>query len=472
MRVIPAWVVIRFARRRLYLGDMQAHRSVRPLVSGPQLPLGRVVLGSIASLALAACLPATDGDGDAGDSTGANSGMTASSAAASSDASSGAGETSLGSTTVATGDSSSGVDESGSSGGETGTEPATWSISMHTCPGASRTDALWVEDDAMWVGCGTNALGYGVHRSGDGGATWSEVATSPADEATQFRVSAIARGDGGLLYVAGFDANDSDMILSYDTSADPAVVEKVLVAGNQVGTSFPAGSLGLLSGGRIFTESQTGYGALFRPDADVGANALSWDDVYYWANGGNPPGYQMLDLTVHGDRLYGCGATIAEPPYVFLPARDPAAEAWEFDVVELPNTGWTGEMWGVAATDDRVIAVGVDQDADVGKIFVSGADPYDPAGYTQFDLPDIVGGDNLGTWARGVCAEGDRIVVVGERQPLSSGTGLVMLSEDGGASFTDITPAADVTESVTRCAFTSQGEVVVVGAGGFVGIYG
>ena len=453
---------------------MATHRYHHPLVIGPQLPVTRAVLGAVTSLALLACVPATDADGDAGGSTSANTGMSASSTvASSSDASSSAGETSLGSTTVATGDSSSGADESGSSsGGETGIKPATWSVFTHSCPGASRTDALWVEDDAMWVGCGTNQLGYGLHRSSDGGETWADVATSPANEATQFRVSAIARGDGGLLYVAGFDANDSDMLLSYETSADPAVVEKVLVAGNQVGTSFPAGSLGLLSGGRIFTESQTGYGALFRPDADVVANALLWDDVYYWANGGNPPGYQMLDLAVHGDRLYGCGATIAEPPYVFLPAQDPGAEAWEFDVVELPNTGWTGEMWGVAATDDRVIAVGVDQDADVGKIYVSGDDAYDPAGYTQFDLPDIVGGGNLGTWARGVCAEGDRIVVVGERQPLSGGTGLVMLSEDGGMSFTDITPAADVTESVTRCAFTSQGDAVVVGAGGFVGIYG
>jgi hypothetical protein len=466
--------VIRFALRRLYLHDMETHRYHRLHVIGPQLPTGRVILGAVASLVLAACVPATDADGEAGESNGASSDMSASSTgASSSNGSSSAGDASLGSTTLETGDSSSGADESGSSsGGETGTQAASWSIFTHSCPGASRTDALWVEDDAMWVGCGTNQLGYGLHRSSDGGETWSEVATSPANEAAQFRVSAIARGDGGLLYVAGFDASDSDMILSYETSADPAVVEKVLVAGNQVGTSFPAGSLGLLSGGRIFTESQTGYGALFRPDADVGANALTWDDVYYWANGGNPPGYQMLDLAVHGDRLYGCGATIAEPPYVFLPAEDPGAEAWEFDVVELPNTGWTGEMWGVAATDDRVIVVGVDQDADVGKIYVSGADPHDPEGYTQFDLPDIVGDGNLGTWARGVCADGDRIVVVGERQPLSAGTGLVMLSEDGGTSFIDITPAAEVTESVTRCAFTSQGDTVVVGAGGFVGIYG
>lgn len=426
-------------------------------------------LAALALLALSACVP---GSADADSDASATSPTSGASAEASGSTGSSSGDVGMvegsGSSSGTMADSSG--SDSSSSGGTTG-EPATWSIHSHSCSGPSRTDALLVEDDAMWVGCGTNQVGYGLHGSFDGGVSWSPVATDPADEAAQFRVSAIARGDDGVLYVAGFDATDSDMILGYDTASSPATVTKVLRAGNQVGTSFPAGSLGLLSGDRIFTESQTGYGALLRPDATVGPNALLWEDHYYWANGGNPPGYQMLDLVVHGDRMYACGSTIAEPPYVFLPAAAPAAEAWMFDAIELPNSGWTGEMWGVAATDERVVAVGVDQDGDVGKIYVSGADPYDAAGYAQFDLPDIVGAGNLGTWARGVCAAGDRIVVVGERQPLSSHTGLVMISEDGGTSFEDITPADDVTESVSKCTITASGAVVVAGAGGFVGIY-
>ncbi|MBK8241149.1 MAG: hypothetical protein IPK74_37005 [Deltaproteobacteria bacterium] len=427
---------------------------------------------ALALLVVIACVPGTSddaaGDGSAtAPTTDASTSLGGSGSSGSSSDGPGMVEGSGSSGSMA---DSSGSD-SGSSGGTTTGEPATWSIHTHSCSGPSRTDALLVEADAMWVGCGTNQVGYGLHGSFDGGASWSPIATDPANEAAQFRVSAIARGDDGLLYVAGFDATDSDMILGYDTSSSPAAVTQVLVAGNQVGTSFPAGSLGLLSGDRIFTESQTGYGALLRPDGSVGANALQWDDHYYWANGGNPPGYQMLDLVVHDDRMYACGSTIAEPPYLFLPAAAPAAEVWMFDAIELPNTGWTGEMWGVAATDERVVAVGVDQDGDVGKIYVSGADPYDAAGYAQFDLPDIVGGNDLGTWARGVCAAGDRIVVVGERQPLSSNTGLVMISEDGGASFEDITPFEDVTESVSKCTITPEGAVVVAGAGGFVGIY-
>ncbi|HWB80394.1 MAG TPA: hypothetical protein VG755_35765 [Nannocystaceae bacterium] len=364
--------------------------------------------------------------------------------------------------------SSSGADDS-SGGSETGETPTGWMLEYHSCPGPSRTDALLIEADGAWVGCGSNAVGYGLHaRGGDG--TWAEVVAEPAGELDAFRVSAIARGDDGLLYIAGFDASDSDMVLSVDTEASPNAVEEVLVAGNIVGTSFHVGSLAVLDDGRIVAESLTGLGMLVRPDENTGSNATTWIDAYYWANGGSPPGYQMQDLFTRGDGLYGSGATIAEPPYLYLPPRDAAAEPWELEVLQLPNEGWTGEMWGVAATPERVVVVGVDQDGDVGKIFVSGSDPYDGLGYTTTDLTAIGGDGNVGTWARGVCMRGDQIVVVGERQPLSDGTGLVLRSTDGGATFEDLTPE-DVTESVSKCFIAPNGSVIVAGAGGFVGRY-
>jgi len=355
--------------------------------------------------------------------------------------------------------------------GEGGSTAASWSIFTHSCPGSSRTDALLVEEDGlMWVGCGTNQLGYGLHRSGDGGENWQEVPTSPGNEMEQFRVSAIARGEDDLLYVAGFDANDSDMVLALDTTSAPSAVEEVLLGGNQVGTVFHVGDMALLSGDRIFAESLTGYGALWRPGGGTGTDGGDWVDAYYWANDGEAPTYQILDLFSLGDAIYGSGATISEPPYVFLPPRSAGAEPWEMEVVELPNSGWSGEMWGVAASADRVVVVGVDQIGDEGKIYVSGADPYESTDYTEIDISSIVGSDDLGTWGRGVCTRGDVVVVVGERQPLSAGTGLVLISEDGGGTFTDITPD-EVTESVSKCHITDSGEVVVAGAGGFVGIW-
>lgn len=38
-----------------------------------------------------------------------------------------------------------------------------WTTFTHSCPGANRTDALHRDaDGSLWVGCGTNASGYGL----------------------------------------------------------------------------------------------------------------------------------------------------------------------------------------------------------------------------------------------------------------------------------------------------------------------
>jgi hypothetical protein len=433
--------------------------------------LGLSVLSLTITMGVGCKQGATD-DGSGGGE--ADTGASTTDASSSDATGSGGGDGGAGSGTGGgeTGGGDAGGGSAVSSGGTGGGSPAGWTAKYHPCPGSSRTDALLVEDDGtIWVGCGTTAVGYGLFASHDDGDSWELTTTSPETMA-QFRVSGILRGDDGLLYVAGFDANDSDMILALDTSGGlPAPVSDVLYAGNQVGTSFHVGSFALLSDGRIWAESLTGVGSLFREDDGVGPAGTQWEDTYYWANEGSPPGYQMSDIIAVDDKLYGCGATIAEPPYLFLPPRGAGQEPYELEVIEMPNDGWTGEMWGVAATDDRVVVVGVDQDNDVGKIYVSGADPYEASDYSEIDLTSIVGDSDLGTWARGVCMRGDKVVVVGERQPLSSDTGLVLLSEDGGASFTDITPVDDVGETVSKCTILESGAVIVAGASGFVGRY-
>jgi hypothetical protein len=354
----------------------------------------------------------------------------------------------------------------GGAGGEGGFAPVTgFSLYQHSCPGTSRVDALHRDaDGTLWLGCGTTQVGYGLHRSVDGGATWSAVATSPADALATFRVSSIERGPDGALTVAGFDASSSRMVLALDTAASPASVSEVLVAGALVDTSFHVGTFRQRSDGSALAESLTGHGALYREGPGVGTSGEDWVNAYYWANDGAPPTYQILDLVTHADGFYGCGSTIAEPPYVFLPPSGPEQEPFELVPVELPNEGWTGEMWGVAASDARVVVVGVDQDADEGKIFVSGADPYEPSGYLVHELSAIVGASGLGTWARGVCMRGDRVVVVGERQPLALGTGLAVLSDDGGQTFVDVTPEGHTAESLSKCVIEPDGTVVLAGA--------
>jgi photosystem II stability/assembly factor-like uncharacterized protein len=153
---------------------------------------------------------------------------------------------------------------------------------------------------------------------------------------------------------------------------------------------------------------------------------------------------------------------------VFLPPTAPGALPYQFQTLELqPGNGWEGELWGLAVNNRRLVAVGVDQDSNIGKIFVSGADPYQLAGYTEQSVSAITG-DNL-SWARGACIARNRIVVVGERQPLSGGTGRVLLSDNDGASFTNITPPG-VSGSISKCVIEPDGTLVVVGAGGYVGI--
>lgn len=367
----------------------------------------------------------------------------------------------------ASGDGGAGGEEATSTGGGGGAA-AGWTVSTHSCSATSRTDALLVEDDAMWVGCGTTQVGYGLHRSDDGGQTWQEVSVTPDGDMDQFRVSVIRRGEDGELYVAGIDANDGQMIVRLDTTAEPYALSEVLNAGNQVGQSFHVGSFEILPSGQIFAESLTGYGALVREDPTEGPDAGQWTDAYYWA--ADDEGYQMLDLALDGsEALYGVGSTIAEPPYVFLPPRA-ASNPFRLEPVELPNDGWTGEMWGVAVSEGRVLATGVDQTGHHGKIFVSGADPYDSDGYTVHELDDIVAAGPLGSWGRGACARGDRLVVVGERQPLSGGTSVVVISDDGGQTFEDITPEG-TGESMTRCQIHADDSVIVTGAASFFGIY-
>jgi hypothetical protein len=217
-----------------------------------RLRLGGFGVGVLGCVALLGCQQVAN-DGEAG--AGGSSTSTSSSSSGGADQGGGG-----------TGGAAVGGGGQGGEGGEGGGAQSGWTLRTHGCAGFNRTDALLVEADGnLWVGCGTNTTGFGLFTSNDEGVSWSAVATSPANELTSFRVSGIERGDDGLLYVAGTNNDNSDMILSLDTSTTPAVTAKVLQAGSFVGTSFHVGDLSVLSGGRVFAESLTGHGALWRP---------------------------------------------------------------------------------------------------------------------------------------------------------------------------------------------------------------
>lgn len=350
---------------------------------------------------------------------------------------------------------------------------ANWTIGTHPCPGANRTDALHRDEDGrLWVGCGTNATGYGLFHSDDGLA-WSAATTTPAGVLETFRVSSIETGHDGALYVAGTSSitGNRAMVYRVDPATEPMAVTLTLEGVNQVGRQFHVGNYRELWDGRAIAEDLNGTWLLYRPDASTGTSASDWTRI--------EGAYQILDLQGDGDRFIGGGGRINEPPRLFLPPLDPGDAPWDFVTFALPTvTGWDGEIWGVARSYDKVIAVGVDQDEDIGKIFVSGDDPYVVADYVERSVDDFLApGPGYATWARGVCSGGDLVAVVGERQPLAANTGFVLVSFDRGATFQDMTPPG-VTASVSKCVVTRMNnrgdaggpELIVAGAGGFVGL--
>lgn len=336
---------------------------------------------------------------------------------------------------------------------------ADWTTSSHPCVG-DRTNALHRDNDGtLWVGCGTTVNGTGLFFSVDNGQIWDKPQTDPAAFFDDFRVNDITRGHDGALYAAGRDTLSSARIMRLDTSTAPPWIIGLTLDGTP-SANFEVGTYRELADGRALAESQTGFDKLYRPNPGVGSPSSNWLQPAVSIE----PFTQMI---VHNDQLYASGSRLAIPPRVFLPPQTPGAEPWEF-VQLILDSGYDGEMWGIAVNNQRVVAVGVDQDENIGKIFISDGDPYNASNYRQIDLPDIIGSGGLGTWARGVCMRDNWIAVVGERQPLGSFSGQVMVSSDGGQTFQDIKPAAAVS-TVSKCVITPTGLLIVAGSGGFVG---
>lgn len=408
--------------------------------------LGRLALAGLLGMGVAAC----DGDGgtDAGTMMGTDGG----------------GEDDGGGGDLDGG----GGDIDGGGDTDAGGPSGDWVVRAHDCPGINRADALWVDSDGIWIGCGSGTVGDGLFLSGDDGASWEIPTTSPGNVLTSFRVLSVHRGYGGLVYVAG-EGPAGSMVISLDTTTTPMTAEAVLNRGGTASTSFLASPFVTTSTGAAFVDSFTGHDALYRADDTVGPDALDWTNAREWET--TTDSHQILDLVVRDDRFVGVGSTIAEPPYVFVPAT--GGEPYAMTPVQLVSGlgAWDGEMWGVAANAQRIVAVGVDQDNDIGKMFISGADETDPADYTQIDLDPLVanatGGDS--TWGRGVCMDGDRIAVVGEIQPLGAGdnSGFVLLSTDGGATWTESTPEGSPA-SWSKCQI--DGARLIVAGGGAIAI--
>ncbi len=338
-------------------------------------------------------------------------------------------------------DAGAGVLDGGAAGSDASTLAPPAEVAAHPC-GGNRTDALWHDaPSTFFVGCGTTTEGRGLYRSQDGGASWAAV---PAFDT--WRVDDVRRAADGRLYVAGRDTAGGARVAWLDGDAATPVWSATSTA------SFDVYRFARAADGRAMGESLTGNDILFRAD-----DAEDFTVTSDWPTDG--ASYQMLDLTLHAEQFYAVGSTIAQPPVVFVPGDAHGA----LQPVQIAPER-TGELWGLALSDDVFVAVGIDQNENVGLLAVAGADPSDAAGWNVRMIDDLVDGRS---WLRGACARGASVVAVGERQPLRNGGAIVLRSDDAGATWR-VVELDDAPSALHRCAFTEAG-VVVTGTVGFFG---
>lgn len=365
----------------------------------------------------------------------------------------------------------------------------------HPCTGYV-TDALWMDSSQRgYLGCGTDAAGIGFWQTDDGGESWSAVEDAQTGETffSTFRVVDVWRSeDNGLLYVSGISTVGDHRVVSMDESG---VLAEVRNNGSLYDYSFTAASYVRTPSGVEVAEALTGGQVLVRKDdpqwLETHSEHSGWANGYGWwesdpegdAHGG------IMDLDVLGEAIVGCGSSISEPPVVFLPPRDwtfgtdadgdedgTVEQLWE--VVPLVDDSFSeyyGEMWDIDADEGGLVVGGVNQAADVGMIYSIGPEwtesGYDLSGWTVFKVSDLLGTTDS-TWVRGVCRSGERIIAVGEYSNTSQG--FVILSDDGGASFSDlsddVSPAgAEDLPPLQRCQILSDGTWAAAGgAGAFI----
>ena len=148
------------------------------------------------------------------------------------------------------------------------------------------------------------------------------------------------------------------------------------------------------------------------------------------------------------------GSTIIEPPYVFVADT---TEGLTMDSVALREP--IGELWSIDSDGTGLIVGGADQAADVGVVAWTSGDPSVLSDWQVWMVDDLASGF---TWVRGVCRNGDNLAAAAEF-PTSS-TGLLLVSRDGGQTWSDRTP--EDAPSLSQCTWRGD-DLLVTGAEGY-----
>jgi hypothetical protein len=236
----------------------------------------------------------------------------------------------------------------------------------------------------------------------------------------------------------------------------------VVVAVAQTWNTFHVGTYRLNSQGLGIAESLTGS------DLNYSWYGGTLMDGYGWPTDGGS--YQMLDMEIYEDEFYGVGSTIIQPPMLFLPpvgGQVPnAAPAWDPREMATGIGAWEGELWSLDIDAGGLILGGVDQDRDVGHVFVSTGDfRTDP--WLDLDVSVIYPGE--ATWIRGVCRNGSNLVAVGEFSIFDEG--IVLHSTDGGQTWTERMTMKPRPGAMSQCWVNDDGSFAVTGSAGWYGVY-
>ncbi len=351
----------------------------------------------------------------------------------------------------------------------TGAEPtvgspgssAGWTVRSHTCAGDG-IDAMWWDDDeqGVWVGCGSNTSGYGLHHSPDRGETWPAVNTEPRG-AVDGRVNAISRSGDGLLYVAGEQLLGAPVV-AVDTSASTLEASVVYTAGPTIDDVRLAGSFARNDHGVAVVEALNGTQIAVRW-SDTGL----WHDAAGWAGGAS---VQMQHLMVFDNEFYGTGSTMNQAPMVFLPPQAGHDEASGFQLVVVELSPWAQELRNLDIdVDGSMVVGGIDHGVDSGVVYISNGDPRTASDWTEVWVADLLG--DAPTWIDGVCRHGDQVAAVGRFS--TNDTPIALMSTDAGTTWSDLTPSLSADAPLYRCEFLDGGQTLAVGGGaGFLGFYG
>ncbi len=332
----------------------------------------------------------------------------------------------------------------------------TWSQLTQPC-GGTRTDAFWFDDrDNGYIGCGTNANGFGLFVTTDGGVTWNEELNFQ-----EVRINDIFRAADGKLYATGTDTAGGFEVFEIDESGAQRQLVGLYTASNSAFTAVSQGeNIAVTDDGQMFVDSLTGTQTAYRDTGEANFTELNG-----FLSGGQPS-EQMSRVIAFNNRFWGVGSVINMPGTVYYPTGN-NTDKYEMNKIELQPSNMDGELHDIYLwSETSGIVCGFDQSLRFPLIYTLSGDPSDINSWTKINLADSGITYQGGAWKMSVI--GDVVVLVGQTFPTNDG--FVVFSADRGQTWNDISPVfgdgSFAANLMTNVKFFSDATILVCAEGG------